>query len=76
MSRRTRRLHSSPNGDHWILVCTNDSVMVRHEPNASSGGRASETTVGDFLVRGGHGPEKEELIRLIGTLADEVSDDV
>jgi hypothetical protein len=45
-------------------------VIVRHEPNLSSGGRPSDVEVGDFLVRGGLGPEKQELLRLIGTLME------
>jgi hypothetical protein len=45
-------------------------VSVRREPNAPSGGRASGIGVGDFLVRGGHGPEHRELLRPIGTLVE------
>lgn len=45
-------------------------MLVRHEPNLSSGGLPSDAEVGGFLVRGGFGPEKQELLRLIGTLVD------
>jgi hypothetical protein len=64
----TRRLYSSPNGDRWLLVRDRDRVFIRHQPNASSGGRTDDIEVGDFLSRGGHGPEKQELLRLIGSL--------
>ena len=72
MSLDARELHRSPNGDRWSLVRDPGSgrVSVRHEPNLASGGRASDIEVGDFLARGGHGPEHQELLRLIGTLVE------
>ena len=72
MSLDTRELYRSANGDRWSLVRDPGSgrVFVRHEPNAASGGRASDTEVGDFLARGGHGPEHRELLRLIGMLVE------
>ena len=72
MSIRSRELYRSANGDRWSLVRDAESgrVIVRHEPNLSSGGRPSDVEVGDFLVRGGPGPEKQELLRLIGTLVE------
>jgi hypothetical protein len=44
-------------------------VFVRHEPNLPSGGQPADIEVGAFLVAVGNGPEKQELLRLIGTLA-------
>ena len=72
MPLETRELYRIANGDCWRLVSDPGSgwVFVRHEPNASSGGRASDIEVGDFLVRGGRGPEHQELLRLIGTLVE------
>ena len=72
MSLDARELRRSPNGDRWSLVRDPGSgrVFVRHEPNLSSGGRASDIEIGDFLLRGGHGPEHQELLRLIGTLVE------
>jgi hypothetical protein len=72
MSIRSRELYRSANGDRWSLVRDAESgrVIVRHEPNLSSGGRPSDVEVGDFLVCGGLGPEKQKLLRLIGTLVD------
>jgi|tagenome__1003787_1003787.scaffolds.fasta_scaffold20722116_3 hypothetical protein len=69
----TRELYESANGDRWSLVRDPASgrVFVRHEPNASSGGRASDIEVGAFLSRDAHGPQHQELLRLIGTLVEE-----
>ncbi len=66
-----RELYRSPNGDRWLLAreSDDDRVFVRHEPNRSSGGATEDMHVGDFLVRGGDGPEKQELLRLIAGLA-------
>jgi hypothetical protein len=73
VSVRTRELYHSANGDRWYLA--DDSavgrVFVRHEPNVASGGRPSDIEIGTFLSRGGQGPEKQELLRLIGTLVEE-----
>ena len=73
MSVHIRELYHSANGDRWCLA--NDSasgrVFVRHEPNLASGGKISDIDIGAFLSRGGQGPEKQELLRLIGTLVEE-----
>jgi hypothetical protein len=73
MSVHIRELYHSANGDRWCLA--NDSasgrVFVRHEPNLASGGKISDIDIGAFLSRGGQGQEKQELLRLIGTLVEE-----
>jgi hypothetical protein len=67
-----RHLYSSSNGDQWCLVRDpNGRVSILHEPNAASGGQASDIDIGTFLMGGGRGPEHQELIRLIGTLVEE-----
>jgi hypothetical protein len=43
-------------------------VFVRHEPNLPSGGQVADIELGAFLIAAGNGPEKQELLRLIGTL--------
>jgi hypothetical protein len=65
-----RELYASPNGDRWYLARFPDSgrVFVQHEPNHASGGRVSHIELGAFLSAGGHGPEHQALVRLIGTL--------
>jgi len=73
MSAQTRELYHSANGDRWSLAYDRATgrVFVRHEPNLASGGMISEVEVGTFLIRSGQGPEKVELLRLIGTLVEE-----
>ncbi len=74
MALRSRELYrSAPHGDRWSLVREPQTgrVFIEHQPNVSSGGKSSRVEVGDFLTRGGHGPEHQALLRLIGTLVDE-----
>jgi hypothetical protein len=67
----TRDLYRSPNGDRWLLVRDDTGrVFVRHEANLASGGAVTDTEIANFLGQGGLGQEKQELIRLIGSLAD------
>ena len=63
-------MYRSPNGDRWLLARNPQTgrVFVRHEANLASGGQVTDTEVGNFLSQGGTGPEKQELLRLIGTL--------
>lgn len=70
MTLETRELYRSSNGDRWHLARDPDSgrVFIKHEPNVSSGGRVSHIDIGTFLTAGGHGPEHQELLRLVGTL--------
>jgi hypothetical protein len=67
---RTREIYRSPNGDRWLLARDPDigRVFVRHEPNLPSGGQVADIELGAFLIAAGNGPEKQELLRLIGTL--------
>jgi hypothetical protein len=72
VSIQTRELYHSANGDRWCLVydSTAGQVFVRHEPNLASGGKVTDIEIGAFLSRSGQGPEKQELLRLIGTLVE------
>jgi len=76
MTLQSRELYrSGPNGDRWSLVREPASgrVFIEHEPNISSGGQTSRMEIGDFLVHGGHGPERQALLHLIGTLVEETA---
>lgn len=67
MARATEEVHRSSNGDRWLLIRDPASGrrLVRHEPNASSGGRITETDVDAFLRVDGSGPEYAALRRLL-----------
>jgi hypothetical protein len=67
---RTREIYHSANGDRRLLARDPDTgrVFVRHEPNLPSGGQVADIGIGAFLIAAGSGPEKQELLRLIGTL--------
>ena len=68
---RTIEFYRSPNGDRWLLARDPETgqMFVRHEPNLPSGGHpGADVEVGAFLIAAGNGPEKQELLRLIGTL--------
>jgi hypothetical protein len=71
MRHEDRELYTSPNGDRWLLVREprSERVLVRHEPNLPSGGKASLVEIGEFLRRV-HGPEQQALLRLIGSLVE------
>jgi hypothetical protein len=72
MPIQTRQLYRSANGDRWLLAreADSDRVFVRHEANPSSGGHVTDSALGAFLSQGGHGPEQQELLRLIGSLVE------
>lgn len=67
----TRGLYRNANGDRWLLIRDDTGrVFVRHEANLASGGTVSDSGIADFLSQGSLGPEQQELLRLIGSLAD------
>ncbi len=67
---RGRELYHSANGDRWYLALDPGSgrAFVRHEANPASGGQVTGLGIAAFLAAG-QGPEQQELLRLIGTLA-------
>ena len=69
----SRQLYRSSNGDRWLLIRdpATGRVFVRHEANLASGGQVTDTEIGNFLTEGGTGPEKQELLRLIGSLVED-----
>ena len=72
MALSITQIYRSSNGDRWSLVRDSETghAFVRHEPNASSGGRATDTDVDDFLSIDGHGPEFAALRRLLESSTD------
>jgi hypothetical protein len=73
MSLEAKELYASPSGDRWYLARYLDSgrVFVSHLPNLASGGKETTIELGDFLSRPGNPPEKQALVRLIGSLIQE-----
>jgi hypothetical protein len=63
----TETFYSSSNGDRWQLVNDEQSgqMLVRHEPNLASGGRASDVAVAEFLSRSGTSPQAIALQELL-----------
>ena len=63
-------MYQSSNGDVWSSARhpASSTPVVKHQPNASSGGRTSYTEIGKFLRDGGNGPKHQALLNLIGTL--------
>ncbi|CUT12667.1 hypothetical protein BF49_3747 [Bradyrhizobium sp.] len=43
---------------------------MKHQPNISSGGQVSYTDIGQFLRSSAGGPERQQLLKLIGTLLE------
>ena len=77
MSLQTKQLYASPNGDLWSLARYSDSgrVFIKHVPNAASGGEESTIELAEFLGCPGNSPEKQALVRLIGSLVSRELDD-
>jgi hypothetical protein len=67
-------IYRSSNGDRWQLIrdAGQTGAWVRHTPNASSGGRTTDTSVEDFLSTDGPGPEYAALRRLLESSADDL----
>lgn len=68
---RTREIYRSPNGDRWLLARDPDAdrVFVRHERSiVPQVEQVADIEIGAFLIAAGNGPEKQELLRLIGSL--------
>ncbi|SAK83634.1 hypothetical protein AWB77_04308 [Caballeronia fortuita] len=62
--------YASANGDRWLLHRGADDVtMVRHVPNIASGGKPTDTSVGDFLASAHATPQGEALLASVENLA-------
>ena len=62
----TTTFYRSSNGDRWLLSDDETgSYLVRHEPNLSSGGQATEMPVPTFLAGSGTSPQAEALRTLL-----------
>lgn len=77
MSTSVETFYSSSNGDRWLLVNDNETgqMLVRHEPNLASGGRASDVAVAEFLSRSGASPQAVALQELLGKRGEADAED-
>jgi hypothetical protein len=66
----TEATSDDPELTRWYLVRDSAGVAVVHVANQASGGNVERMEVGDFLCRDGNGPERQEMVRLIGTLVE------
>jgi hypothetical protein len=59
MSVAITTFYSSSNGDRWLLSHDDEtgSYLVRHGPNLSSGGQATEMPIPTFLAGSGTSPQ-------------------
>lgn len=57
--------YSSENGDQWLLVGGYDGSTVRHQPNASSGGRRLDVSLEDYLPQEQNTPQGRALRTLL-----------
>ena len=54
--------YSSENGDAWLLIGgLLEGKVVRHRPNASSGGSSRDADIHDFLLREKNTPQGQAL---------------
>ncbi|WP_309491391.1 S1 family peptidase [Trinickia mobilis] len=69
MAEDLLELYRSSNADSWFLRRGDNGVpVVRHVPNAASGGVVSELPVSQFLTSNRFGPEHEALLDLVAQL--------
>lgn len=71
MVHETRELYASPNDDRWFLTRVEGSALppyILHAASPSAGGSLTPIDLSEFLSRGSGHPERQALLRLIGTL--------
>lgn len=69
MSNGERVFYTSENGDRWLLMSSGENtVSVRHVPNAASGGVGKSYDIGAFLMEERHSAQNQALRALISSL--------
>lgn len=71
----SRQIYASSSGDTWDLVQdeSTGSILIRHQPNAASGGQATTSELDVFLARHRGKAESDALLQMIGTLVQNAS---
>jgi hypothetical protein len=66
-------IYASSNGDKWLLARDEaGKAFVRHIPNPESNGNPSDIEIASFLSRDTGSPQRDGLLRLIGSLVQGV----
>ena len=67
--------YTGANGDTWSFVRDGhtETIIIKHQPNTSSGRQQSLTTLQNFLT-GEHGPQHDAPIQLLRTLLHKALD--
>jgi hypothetical protein len=63
-----RKIHQSENGDSWWLCQDGRGVFILHEANILAGGNVTKTELAEFLVNNRSAPERQALLKMIGSL--------
>ena len=73
MAKASKLIYASSNGDQWFLARDVESgqVLVRHVPNPASGGDPTHMEMDAFLSKDRSAPQRQELMRMIGSLIPE-----
>jgi hypothetical protein len=70
VAKASKLIYASSNGDQWFLAQDFESgqVLVRHIPNPASGNGSNDMEIDAFLSRDRGSPQRQELMRMIGSL--------
>ena len=70
VAKASKLIYASSNGDQWFLARDVESgqVVVRHIPNPASGGDSIHMEIDAFLSKDRGSPQRQELMRMIGSL--------
>ena len=76
MANASKLIYASSNGDRWFLARDVESgqTLVRHVPNPVSGGKSIHIEIDAFLSKDRGSPQRQELMRMIGSLIPEELD--
>jgi hypothetical protein len=72
----SKLIYASSNGDQWFLArdVQSGQALVRHVPNPASGGESIHIEIDAFLSKDRGSPQRQELMRMIGSLIPEELD--
>jgi hypothetical protein len=74
VANASKLIYASSNGDQWFLARDVGQAFVRHVPNPASGGKPIHIEIDAFLGRDIGSPQRQELVRMIGSLIPEKLD--